>query len=51
MSLETENKYMFIDYNMPPLNLWKPRKAILLWLKEKDRRVHENLMQKGIAIK
>lgn len=51
LSLETENKYMFVYYNMPPLINWNPRKSILSWLNEKDRRIHENLVQKGTAIK
>lgn len=46
ISLETENKYMFVHFNMPPLEQWDPRKAILIWLKEKDRREHSNLIEK-----
>lgn len=50
-SLQTENKYMFVYYNMPPLNCWNPRKAILHWMKEKDRRIHEDLLKKDTAKK
>lgn len=50
-SLETENKYMFVNYNMPRLNNWNPRKAILLWMQEKERRKHEELIKKDTAKK
>jgi hypothetical protein len=51
LALETENKYIFVHYNMPPLQNWNPRKAIVLWIKEKERRQHEDLIKKGTAIK
>lgn len=49
LSLETENKYMFLNYNLPSLESWNPRKAIQLWLKEKQRRIHKDLMTKDSA--
>lgn len=49
--LDTENRYMYIYFNMPPLELWDPRKAIITWLNEKERREHTDLMQKGTVQK
>lgn len=46
LSVDTENKYLFIYYNMPSLENWNPRKAITLWLSEKNRRKHTDLLQK-----
>lgn len=44
--LVTENKYMFVHYNMPVLENWNPRKAVIHFLKEKNRRVNEISIQK-----
>lgn len=44
LSLDTENKYMYVYFNMPCLEMWK--NAIVTWLKAKDRREHANLLQK-----
>jgi len=41
MVLQTENLYMFISENMPPLEKWEPRFAVLLWLNDKNRRERE----------
>lgn len=38
LNLDTENFYMFVSENMPPLEQWDPRPAVLSWLNEKDRR-------------
>ena len=38
MQLDTENLYLFVHYNMPPLSQWEPREAILNWLKNKPHR-------------
>lgn len=46
-----ENSYMFVYFNMPCLELWSPKKAILSWLKAKDRRKHANLLNKVTAKK
>lgn len=38
IKLETENKYMFIHYNMPDLEKWDPTVAANLFFAEKTRR-------------
>ena len=38
LSLETENKYLFVHYNMPDLADWNPLTAALLFCSEKTRR-------------
>lgn len=38
MNLETENKYLFIHYNMPDLAEWDPTSAAKLFVTEKSRR-------------
>lgn len=45
-SLETENKYLYVYMNMPALDEWNPRNAIVYWLKEKQRREHSDLIDK-----
>ena len=32
MHLDTENLFLFIHYNMPPLVEWDPRPAVMTWL-------------------
>lgn len=39
MSLETENMYLFINYNLPPLYDWNPKEAVHIWLTKKKHRV------------
>lgn len=51
LSLETENKYMHVYFNMPPLERWNPRNAIVSWLNAKDRREHADLLQREKAQK
>lgn len=46
MSLETEQKYLFINFNMPTLQEWDPRKSVMIWMNEKKRRTHTNLVEK-----
>lgn len=46
LSVETENKYLFVYMNMPALELWNPRPAIVSFIKEKERRQHSNLLDK-----
>jgi len=41
MSLETENYYLYVHYNMPAIDLWDPRPAVLTWLSTKARRTRE----------
>ena len=40
MYVDTENLYLFVYYNMPPLYEWNPKPAVLLWLRSKERRYH-----------
>lgn len=46
----TENYYLFVNFNMPPAELWNPRKAITVWINSKNRRKHD-LVPKGKAQK
>lgn len=46
MSLETEQKYLYVYFNMPTLMDWDPKKAVVIWLNEKERRQHTNLTEK-----
>lgn len=39
--VESENEYLFVHFNVPPLSLWNPRDAVLLWTNETNRRVKE----------
>ena len=32
MKIETENNQLFIHYNIPDLENWHPRPAVLAWL-------------------
>ena len=36
--METENFYLYVYYNMPPLANWDPRDAVNLWMSDKNRR-------------
>lgn len=49
IAIETENKYLFVYYNMPVLEKWNPRKAITLWINDKKRREHANLIERDSA--
>lgn len=51
LHLQTENKYMFIYFNMPPLERWETRTAIAIWLNDKQRREHTDLISKDTARK
>lgn len=44
--VETENKYLYVHMNMPVLEQWNPRSAIISFIKEKTRRQHSNLLEK-----
>lgn len=37
ISLETEQKYLFIYFNMPPLQNYDPRRAVTTWLNDKKK--------------
>lgn len=49
LNLDTENKYMHVYFNMPPLIEWNPRNAIITWLNEKQRRERVQLFDKDTA--
>lgn len=36
MHLDTENMYLSVHYNMPPVCLWDRRSAVLKWFKHKS---------------
>lgn len=39
MSVKTENMYLYIHYNMPPLYEWDPNMSIVKWIKSKKHRI------------
>jgi len=39
--VETENEYLFVHFNMPPLTLWDLRPATFLWINSSNRRLKE----------
>lgn len=41
LDLKTENKYLHIHYNMPPIAEWDPRKTVINWINRKERRQHD----------
>lgn len=45
MSVDTETKYLYIYHNMPEIEHWNPRSAIVAYLNEKNRRERMDLMQ------
>lgn len=51
LDLKTENMYLFIYFNMPPLEQWDPKKAIAIWINDKQRREHADLIKKDTAKK
>lgn len=51
LNIETENRYMFVYFNMPPLEKWNPKTAITIWLNDKQRREHLDLIKKDTAKK
>lgn len=38
LNIETENLYLYVYFNMPCMELWDPRPAILRWIEQIDRR-------------
>lgn len=38
MDIGTENKWLFIHFNMPPVWAWNPRKCLLEWINDRNRR-------------
>lgn len=47
ITVETENKYLFIHFNMPALNDWNPTTAASLFIEEKTRRKRDTSTKKG----
>lgn len=41
LNLTTENKYLHIHYNMPPIAEWDPRETVVSWINKKERRNHD----------
>lgn len=39
--ISSENKWLFIHFNMPTLESWNPRKCVLEWINRKQRRHHD----------
>ena len=42
---------MYVYFNMPCLEQWNPRKAIVTFLNAKDRREHKDLIKRKTAQK
>ena len=42
---------MYVYFNMPDLEKWDPRSAIKIWLNDKNRREHTDLLRKDTAKK
>lgn len=40
---------MFVHFNMPSMEKWTPKNAILIWLNDKPRRDHVGLIEKDSA--
>ena len=38
MLLETENLNLYVHYNVPPLDQWNPKPAVICWMNERERR-------------
>lgn len=51
MSLETENKYLYIHYNMPVVNQWDPSTAAKLFVAEKTRRERDSTTAVGTKLR
>lgn len=41
ITVDTENLYLFIHYNLPPLVLWDPTPSVIHWLNQRERRVRQ----------
>lgn len=49
LNLKTEIKYLYVYFNMPPLEKWDPKKSIVIWLNDKKRREHIDIIKKDSA--
>lgn len=45
IKIDTENKYLFVHFNLPVVTEWEPERAVVRWLTAKDRRVHNLLIE------
>lgn len=45
LNLETENQYLHVHFNLPPIENWQPRDTVNNWLLKKQRRHHELLIE------
>lgn len=45
ISIETENKYLYIYFNMPTLENWDPRPAIRMWMNDKSRKDRSDIIK------
>lgn len=45
VSVKTENKYLFVRFNLPCLEEWDVRPAVLKWISDKNRREVANTSQ------
>ena len=41
MLVETENLNLYEHFNMPPLDEWNPKPAVMCWMDERGRRVRD----------
>jgi len=41
LHVETENEYLFINFNMPTLQNWDLKPAIQIWLNQNEHRIKE----------
>lgn len=41
INISSENNYLFVHFNLPPLSDWTPDKAVYNWLNKKERRNHD----------
>ena len=41
MLLETENFNLYVHYNMPPLEQWDPKPAMMSWMNERVHRTRD----------
>lgn len=48
--VENENKYLFVHFNLPELQNWNPRPAIVEWIKKCDRRQRDVSTTSGKAV-
>lgn len=46
LNLKTENQYLHVHFNLPPLAKWEPREVVKNWIINKQRR-HRDLFIEG----